>query len=215
MLLVLMFLGIYGNVRTITQHNLAGVAQVAFTLFGTVASAYLFNLIYNDELQAKTLSSVVGRGNGRATIVLVKLLLNIILTAVIFTIAVLAFMLLLSLFGFEFRAANIVVICKNAGFVALRGIAISTIASIVLYGLQKGGLALATFMLMTVGFFTQIILFALNKLKLMELSHYMLNPIVANLIDGVTIETLFAYVLYVLIFTGLAIVVFKQKDLDF
>jgi len=214
-LLLFMFLGLYSSARTITQQSLASVAQVSLMLFGTLASAYLFNMIYNDELQAKTVASVVGRGNGRATIVIVKLLLNMILSAIVFIITVCLFISVLFILGISLSPTSIIAICKNALFVALRGIAIGSIASIVIYGVHKGGLALGIFMLTTLGFFTQIVLFVLDKLKLTELSQYLLNPIVAELVDRLSLESGVAYVLYVALFTVLAIVVFKQKDLDF
>jgi len=207
--------GLYVGLGSISLATMPLVADMCFTLFGLLASAYLLNTVYNDDFSAKTVPSVVGVGNNRVMIVLAKLLVSIVLTLLVFAIAVVTFYLFLTFFGFQFDTPGINVIISMALGTALKGIAITCVVSILIYLLQKGTAAIVAFIMINVGFFTAILLLVLDKFKLDSLGKYRIDEIIVRLMKEATLETVLPYVIYVTAFTVLAIFVFKQRDLDF
>jgi len=214
-LIMLMLLGVYLGASNITLSGIKNVTIVSFTLFGTAASAYLLSVVYGDDFAAKTLANVVGFGVDRWVIVVTKFLLNVIMSMLSFFITASIFCLMLMLIGLQLDVERVKDIFGVVTIVVLRGIAISTIASVIAYAFQRGAIAIVVFIMISVGFFTQIIAFVLDKLNLSDLSKYSIDAILRQITTTINVETVLPYVVYVTVFTILAMIVFQQKDLDF
>jgi len=210
-----MLFGVYLASSNMSLQSIKPVAMVCFTLFGTAASAYLLSVVHGDDLRAKTLVSVIGFGNERAVIVGVKLFLLAILTILTYGAAMLGYVLLLFALGFQLTASIIMGVFEVVLITALKGIAVSSIASVIAYAFQRTSLAIVVFVLVDVGFFAQIIGYLLTRFKLEELSKYSINAILNELMKAVRVETVLPYIIYLSLFTLIAMFAFKQKDLDF
>jgi hypothetical protein len=213
--LALMLFGLYLSKDGLTRGTIDFVANASLTFFWFIGGTYLLSIVYCDDLKAKTLPSVVGYGNNRASVVMIKLMINVILTMSLLMLAVIAFYLMVTILGVRLDSSDIGAIAKVMMSVAFTGIGFSSVAIVVGYGLQQSTIAIVMFVLLNSNLFVLFIQFMLDRLNLTDLADYLLRPIVTNLLDNTHIVTILPYVAYVTVFTLLTVLIFNHRDLEF
>jgi len=214
-MLSFMLLGLYMGKDGLNAESLETATRAAFTFFWIIGGSYLLSTVYGDDLKSKTLPSIVGFGNSRAAVVIVKLLINVLLTSIILSIAALSLTLMVMFFGVSLDSTVISTILKTMMVSVLTGIGYSSVAMLVGYCLQQSTLAIVFFVLINSNLVMILMNYILEKLNLTDLMDYLLNPIVTKLLSDVSVWTILPYVVYVTVVTVLTVVIFKQRDLDF
>jgi len=176
----------------------------------------LFSTIYNDDLTAKTLPSLVGFGIKRSKIIISKMIISVIMSVLIFFAAFIVYYLIFTILGFNMDGNMRVGILNIAVVSLLKLLAYSTIASVVVYGIQKATFSIVAFILLVTGLISQILFLILTHIKdIIDLYQFTLIPIVGGFIQEATFLTLLPYIIYVAIFFALSIIAFHKKDLEF
>jgi len=176
----------------------------------------LFSAIYNDDLTAKTLPSLIGFGTKRTTIIIAKIIISIILSVTMFLSAFIVFYLMFTILGISIDENIRIELLRLLFMNLLKLLAFSTISSVVVYGTQKATFSIVTFILLITNFISQVLSLLLNQMKeIADLSKFTLLLIVSNLVAETTFLTVLQYLLYVMIFIALSVIAFRKKDLEF
>ena len=176
----------------------------------------MFSTIYNDDLTAKTLPSLIGFGTKRTTIIISKIIISIIMSVVMFLSAFIVFYLMFTILGISINENMSIGLLKILFMNLLKLLAFSTISSVVVYGTQKATFSIVTFILLITSFISQMLSLLLTQIKgIVDLSKFTLIPIVSNLMIETTFLTILPYLIYVMIFITLSVIAFRKKDLEF
>jgi len=197
--------------------NVAGQAQFVFQFVGLMGGGYLFSSLYNDDLHAKSLPQLIGFGKKRGQLVLCKLILNTVFSAVLFVIGGLLFQGTMAVLGIQADSESQAMVTRYALTYGFSLVAYSTVASVLVYGTQKATVSIVAFVLLASGFISQILFLVLNMLGDFgtSLFRFTLTPIVANLAGEFSFGNLLSYLLYIGIFGIIAVLAFSKKDLEF
>jgi len=213
---VLYCLLVFIQSSSLTAKSIIDQADYVFMFLAILGGGYLFATIYNEDLTAKSLPSIIGFGIKRTTIIISKIIVNIIMTAILFVLGYVALHLVFRALGFNIDGNSNIAVIKTAVSYLLRLWAYGTIASIVVYGTQKATMSIVAFVLLVTGFVGQILFLLLNQFKeMLDLTKFTIIPIVFNLIEKPIIVNMLAYLIYVIVFVVLSIIAFRSKDLEF
>ncbi|MDR1944819.1 MAG: hypothetical protein LBQ59_01700 [Candidatus Peribacteria bacterium] len=197
----------------ITSNRLLMETNPVFLLASLFGGGYLFVTIYNDDLNAKTLPTLIGFGMKKTTIILSKLIIYVTMTILIFLGTFILFYLTFIAFGFEITNDMLKQLTTVLFSNFFQLLAFSSIASIVVYGTQKASMSIVTFVLLVTTFVSSIIIMFLGQNNILK--DYMIMPLVSNMLTAPTITTITLYLIYMVIFTLLSIFAFHKKDLEF
>ena len=213
-------LGLYLLLAFITSGNIGGTAlesQVQnLSLFVTlIGGGYLFSVVYNDDLSAKSLPAVIGFGNNRSTVIIVKTLLAALLNLLMYGGFLLVIHLTFMVLGLSFGWAESFRVASLGAAAVLSLIGYNVLAGVVAYGTQKATLSIVAFVLLTTGVISSLINLGLGFLHLDALSSYMLGPLGTRLVFQPSVSALFSYLIYIGIFLLASLLAFSKKDLEF
>jgi hypothetical protein len=204
--------------------QLLGDAESFFTVLPAVVGGYFFAALYTDDLNAKNLGTLIGFGIGKAKIVLAKLILMALFSALI--------LLLLPLFMFaSYAVMGVVASTDILGSVyiwvlksLLQIVAFSSVAAIVVYGLQRATFGMVSYLLLALGIVSQL----LGMLLDWELISSLLPGLSSHLMAGISLRLVFGiltggpvllpvveFAIYTAIATALAVLAFHKKELEF
>jgi ABC-type transport system involved in multi-copper enzyme maturation permease subunit len=184
---------------------------------------FLFATIYNDDLSARSLSSVIGFGLRKSTIVLSKLIIMIALCAVAVPLTFVANYGLFAFFGVDVGGMlNLSAgIFMQAGLLA---VAYAAVASIVVFGIQKATLAITAYIFIAVGLARQLLGAVLGQEVVVntvgDLTQYLAHSITSGILTSVVtgpFDSLLVvqYVVYVAVAVVISVYVFRKKELEF
>jgi ABC-type transport system involved in multi-copper enzyme maturation permease subunit len=171
----------------------------------------IFSTIYNDDLNAKSLPTLIGFGMKRSVIIISKIIINVVITLLMFFAAFIVFYLIFYVIGLKIDN-NMTDVLNLAFDCLLRLFAYSSIATVVVYGTQKATMAMVTFVLLVTMFVDQILVTFLND-TLAEMFTVIL--IVGNLTSNLSVMVVIGYLVYVVVFVVLSILAFRKKELEF
>lgn len=186
---------------------------------------YVFSAVYTDDLRSKSLQTAIGFGKKRSEIILVKLI-DASLLMLVFTILIMAHVLIVPIvFGVTitdpFRQVLLVNVVgsfiKTIGFFAISSIAVfffqkSTPATTLFILLSTGTLHMMASMLLTQGFIVNTV-GNIQPYLFTEVT----NSIVGYILNGTgdLLSMVLVGFAYIVVSTGIAIVVFNNKELEF
>lgn len=216
--LLVLYLGLaFIQSSTLTLESVATQGEIVFTLLSLLGGGYLFSVLFNDDLQSKSLSQIIGFGKRRWQIVTVKYLLGAAGTALMFAMGSGLLWLIFNFLGYPFDTATWQVVRNLALMGGIKLFAFLVIASIVAYGTQKSTLSLVAFVLLASNFVTGILSLLLGMAgSLGELiSRFTISGILLDIIGGHTPLGSLKLLIYVTVFGILALLSFYKKDLEF
>jgi ABC-type transport system involved in multi-copper enzyme maturation permease subunit len=184
---------------------------------------FLFATIYNDDLGAKSLSSVIGFGLRKSTIIFSKLIIMIAMCAVITPLVFVACYGSFTLFGVDVSGQ----FTLSAGLFTQAGllaIAYATVASIVVFGAQKATLAITAYIFLAVGLARQLMGLVLGQEVVTnsvgDLTQYLSYSITSGILSNITSGQfdpwpVVQYIIYIAAFMTISIYIFRKKELEF
>jgi ABC-type transport system involved in multi-copper enzyme maturation permease subunit len=196
----------------LTEDSILGKANYVFLFLSLFGSGYLFATIYNDDLNAKSLPSFIGFGMKRSTIVISKIIINAIMTILMFAVAFVIFCLIFYIIGLKIDGDTLTSILNLIFGYLLKLFAYTSIASVIVYGTQKATMSMVTFILLITMFIDQMLIALLND-TLEKI--FTIALIVENLMFDASILLVLNYLIYVIVFITLSIFAFCKKDLEF
>jgi ABC-type transport system involved in multi-copper enzyme maturation permease subunit len=211
-LLILYILYIFIRSKVLTESSIFAEASQVFFFLSLFGGGYLFATIYNDDLNAKSLPTLIGFGMKRSVIIISKMTINVVMTLLMFFSACIAFYLIFYVIGLKMDNNMINDVLELMFSYLFRLFAYSSIASVVVYGTQKATMAMVTFILLVTMFVDQVLITFLND-ALGEI--FIVILIVGKLISNLSVVTVISYLVYVVVFIVLSILAFRKKELEF
>jgi ABC-type transport system involved in multi-copper enzyme maturation permease subunit len=187
---------------------------------------FLFAAIFTDELGAKSLTIMVGHGLGKGRLVLAKVLLMAITCAVLLALVPLFIAAVLAALGFAPGPGDIAAsyaLMLKAWMIA---VAYSALAAIVAYASQRVTFAIVAYLFLSVGIISGLVGAALDNATvtaiLPDASSHLLPYIGARMSAAVAAgqwaqaaQSGLEWLVYVVIATAVAAVVFKKREMEF
>lgn len=199
--------------------RIVAMSDFIFSLVALFGGCYMFNTIYNDDINAKTLPSLIGFGINRITIIISKFILTIVLNLLMFCLFSLVFIIVLIILNTTLSNELLTIIFETAINNYLLVIVYSTIASIFVYGFQKASVSLVIFILLLTSFFTTIFLLITNiqviKDIIGDVNNLFIDSLVPQIVQEKNITDIIIYIVYVLISIVISTIAFNKKDLEF
>lgn len=184
------------------------------------AGTFVFAAIYTDDLNARSLSQVIGFGRKKATIVLAKLILIIFFTALICLVSVLLTYLVYGvILGFQFSPEVFKEIIAIMSKMFMMIVGYGALSSVLVYGVQKAVLAVVAFGVLATSLISILLGnilglgFIVNAVG--DLFQYTLYPISDTFMNEMSLANFWPFAIYVTVFTVLAILAFRKKELEF
>ena len=202
------------------QGNLDGLTDTG----GLVIGIAVFLAVYADDFKSMTLISIIGRGNSRLKVIIVKFINSILITLILYALFTLQVMALTKAMGIQMPADERMVLCLGI----FRGIYITigyvTMAAIVIYA--TGNIAFSVFMVVMFYLIIPNVLplaSMLPVLKDIHLERYDYYGLCSNgltdIVLGMPATGVAILITAFLIYVGgsLAVIyaVFNKKELDF
>ena len=202
--------------NSLTEAGIISQANSIFTFLTLIGGGYLFATIYNDDLNAKSLPALIGFGKKRITIIISKLILTIIISSIVFLLGYVTLYLSFMALGLNIDQSTNIALIKIMFTNLLKLWAFCNIVSILVYGTQKATTSIVIFVLLAANIISQLLFVLFSQFKgTIDLTVYLISPIVNELVNNVSIQTITPYIIYNALFIALAYVMFRKKDLEF
>ena len=202
-----------------TSDSIVNDASNFFFYLPALAGGFLFSAIYTDDLNAKNLISLVGFGLGKAKIVLSKLILMTLFSAVVFGFVPLFHCAVFRVFGWTATASAWTMVYAISIQYLLMTIAFSVLSGIVVYGAQRATFAIVLYILLTFGIVGGLLATGLKTFA-PGLADYLMSNIsgrimIAIVSGGALTALVIEYIVYVAIAAALSSLVFYKKEMEF
>lgn len=201
-----------------TQDSIVSEADLIFTMLTIFGGTYIFSSVYNDDIHAKSMVSVLGAGMRKPGVAITKLILSILVNLLAFAMAFIVLCVIFSILGFPPTAGNLQQMLPIAGMNLLLVLGYSAIAGTVMYATRKTSISLAVFVLLASRFIAQIVSMLLGLDFIVsavgDLSGYLLTASAGIMTSNFTATALVTYLLYIAVFTALSLYAFHKKELD-
>ncbi|MCL1810105.1 MAG: hypothetical protein FWG42_10130 [Clostridiales bacterium] len=206
------------------EHSIASDAFNFFNFLPALAGGFLFAAIYADDLNAKTLTTLVGFGIGKAKIVLVKLILTAMFGAAAFALAPLLLYAAHAALGWPAAASTMTTVYAVSLKYLLITLGYSTLSGIAVYGLQHPTFAMVLFILLALNVISGLASVLLANLAGADLAHVftsrMLSGITDRILSGVIGDSqlflpITEYAAYLTISAAASIAAFERKEMEF
>jgi len=190
-----------------------------FILLPALAGGFLFAAIYTDDLNSKSIISLVGSGVNKAAIIAVKFTLTVLFGTVVFGFIPLFHISVYAALGQAADASMATMIFAVSLKHLLTVIAYSSLSGIVVYGLQRTTFAIVTYLLLAFGVVGSLISAALGIFAPNISGHLVsgiTDRILFGMMSGAPLSAALAeYVVYVLVAITFSIVAFLKKEMEF
>lgn len=217
----IVFITSHGQFDAIAYVN---VISLVVAMMPIIIGIYIFSVVYMDDLRSKSIQSAIGFGFKRSEIILVKFINNIILTLI--TLVLMYAVIVLTGFGYklDLNAKMLMMMFKMLLSGGLNILLYSSIASLVVYGLQKTAMSMTVFILLITNTVYLILSLILehdtvvnligNQTKFLPsmLLTSFSNGIISNHIESYVIIAIVFYLVFSFIFATL---LFRHKELEF
>ena len=189
-----------------------------------LVGGFLFAAIYTDDLISGSLTTLVGFGTRKATIVGAKALVMTGFSAIVFALVPVAFYAAHAVAGWPASASTMATLYAIATKYLLATIAYAVLTGIAVYGLQRATFAMVTFILLAFNMVGGLVTVFLANILGAELA----TPITDRLISGLTdriflglvgsgslAAPIIEYLAYLTIAAALSVIVFRKKEMEF
>jgi len=206
------------------EQSVLGDAANLFTFLPALAGGFLFAAVYTDDLNAKSLATLVGFGMGKTKIVLAKLCLMTLLSAAAFGLVPLFHCGVYSMLGCAPGAGDWAMLYALALKFLLSTLAFAVLSGVMVYGTQRVTFAVVLYILLAFNVVSGLAAAVLNLDFVTSfapnLSSHLMSGISDRIFIALTggssmIRPAVEYVIYVVIAAALSIVVFHKKEMEF
>ncbi|MDR2524288.1 MAG: hypothetical protein LBC95_01960 [Candidatus Nomurabacteria bacterium] len=128
-----------------------------FILLPPVVGGVLFAAIYTDDLGSKNLSTLVGFGLSKVKIVIAKLVLALLLTALIFGLVPLLSYVFYAVLGFPASGETLGAIYLSLLKYYLLSVVFMALGAVVVYGIQRSAASIVTYVVLAFGVVGQLL----------------------------------------------------------
>lgn len=209
----------FSRMSYLTSADALSEGSILMELLVFGGSSFIFSIVYNDDLSARSLASVIGYGQKKGMIILSKLLLAVIMNTFMYLAALLCFSGILFFIGAPVPASAVPELLLYMLQKLSITIAYQIIASIMVYGIQKPSFSIGFYLLLSTGFIGQLLSMLLQSGFITQifgnLTGFMLSPIIRTMFDNVSPATVLPYLAYLIIAAVLSVGVFYKKELEF
>jgi len=195
-------------------------AATMFQFMPAILGGYFFTSVFTDDLNAKNLITLVGYGMSRTRIVLTKLLLMLLFTVLSFALLVVLHLVAHAVFGFAASGGQLRMILAIAAQFVLMTMGFAAVAAVVVYGTQKPTFAVVTYFMLAFNVVTMLLNAVANLLGF-SLSNRLISGTTVQMMLGLATpgNALLApgleYLAYLAIAIAAAIVIFKNREMEF
>jgi len=195
-------------------------AATMLQLMPAVLGGYFFTAVFTDDLSAKNLITLVGYGTSRTKIVLTKLALMALFTVICFVLIALLHLGAYAVFGFAATASQIRLVGAVIVQFILMTLGFAAVAAIVVYGTQKPTFAVVTYFMLAFNVVTMLINAASSLLNV-NLSAHLISGTTSQMMMGFAapggnvLAPLLEYLGYVVLAVVAAIILFKNREMEF
>lgn len=194
----------------------------AMTFFGWLpafAGGLIFASVFTDDLDSKSLTTLVGSGLGKARIVVARLILTAGASAVVLAIAPVFHCAIYAALGWPPTAATWALVYAAALKAWLMTIGFAALSAIVVYGAQRTTLAVMTYVLLAFGVVSGLMTMALNSFGPNLIPH-LLSSVTGRVQAALTsggspVWPLIEFLIYVVAAVAAAVLVFRKKEMEF
>jgi len=202
-----------------TAESIVDEAISLFNFLPVLAGGFLFAAIYTDDLNSKNLISLVGFGLSKTKIVIAKLILIALFSAVVFGFIPVFHCAVFRLLGWTATAGIWTTVYAVSLKFFLMTVAFSVLSGIVVYGLQRTTFAIVTYILLAFNIVSGLIATGLRTFAPSLTEHLMSgisDRIMAGVVGGgpLTLPVI-EYVVYVVIAAAISVAVFYKKEMEF
>ena len=202
-----------------TDKSVIADAANFFFYLPILAGGFLFAAIYTDDLNSKNLISLVGFGLSKAKIVISKLILTSVFSAVIFALAPVLHIGVYSLLGSSAELSPWLTIYALSIKFWLTTIAFSALCGVVVYGMQRSTFAFVSYILLAFGIVGGLISSALSSFA-PGITRFLMSgitdEIMAGIINGSSlVMPIAAYIIYIAASILLSALAFTKKEMEF
>ena len=198
------------------------VVDEAINLFNylpVLAGGFLFFAIYTDDLSSKNLISLVGFGFSKVKIVISKFILMSLFSVIVYGLVPLFHIAVFRMFGCVATADAWMMVYAISVKYLLMTVAFSTLAGIVVYGLQRTTFAIVTYVVLAFGIVSGLLSAAFSAFA-PGLKNYLMSgisdKIMAGMIGGTPLTVpIIEFFVYVIIMASISAFAFHKKEMEF
>ncbi len=213
------------NTHNFTSSRYLTIIAMSLEFMPLVIGIFIFSIVYLDDLHSKSIQTAIGFGFKRSQVIIVKSL-NIIIISTLISVLIFGAMILTGyIYRLNLTAQHLMTIFKMLSFANLKIFLFSSLASLVVYGVQKISSSITVFILLvtqTLYLFSSMLLnqnFIIDTLG--NISKYLPSELLSSLnqsvLTGIKLQT---YVIpgillyFALSFIG-STLLFRHKELEF
>jgi ABC-type transport system involved in multi-copper enzyme maturation permease subunit len=206
--------------------TLASDAGSLITWLPLLLGGFLFATVCTDELGCKALTAMVGYGLGKARIVVAKVLLMALASAVLLALVPLFMTGVLTAFGAAPAAGSLGGVYAYALKAWMLTVAYSAVAAIVAYASQRSTFAVVAYLFLAVGVVSAIVGLALGSDAVAAVLPGASDLMAASISDHArdallvgdyasTAVALAQWAVYTVVASAIAAIVFKRREMEF
>jgi len=202
-----------------TEESIVDEAINTLNFLPVLAGGFLFSAVYTDDLNSKNLISLVGFGLSKVKIVISKLILMTLFSAVVFGLMPLFHCTVFHMLGWTATASVWTMVYAVSLKFLLMTIAFATLSGIVVYGIQRTTFAIVTYILLAFGIVGGLLASGLKSFA-PGLADYLMSGItdrvMASVVSGGSlIMPGIEYIAYIAIAAALSLLTFNKKEMEF
>ena len=190
-----------------------------FSFLPVLAGGFLFSSVYTDDLSSKNLITLVGFGLSKAKIVISKLILIALFSAIVYGLAPFIHCSVYSILGWQATADIWTMVYAASAKFFLLTVAFSVLSSIAVYGMQRTTFAIVTYILLAFNIVSGLIMAGLKTFA-PGMTKYLMSAlsdkVMLNIIGGTSLTIpLIECAVYIVIAALLASLAFCKKEMEF
>jgi len=195
-----------------------------FEYMPVLAGGFLFAAVYTDDLNSKTLISLVGFGTGKTKIVVVKFILMAVFCIAAFGLAPLFLFGIHAALGWPAPADVLLQVYMISFKQFLVSVGFAALSGIVVYGLQRTTFAIVAYVLLAFGIISGLASWILNSDFVSALFPGLSSHLMAGISGRIYmaaakgepfIMPLIEYAIYVAVAIALSSLAFRKKEMEF
>lgn len=208
-----------------TSEKYLTIIAMVLDLMPLIIGIYIFSIVYLDDLHSKSIQTAIGFGFKRSEVILVKFINTILISSIISILMFGAIIITGLLYNLQMSSASYINISKILTMGILQILLYSSLASLVVYGVQKASTSITAFILFVTHTFFLLGSMVLNQSFIIDLvgdvTKYLPSALLSSLnlsfLSGQRPET---YLVLMILFYFIAsfigsTLLFKHKELEF
>lgn len=154
-----------------------------------IIGIFIFSIVYLDDLHSKSIQTAIGFGFKRSQVIIVKFINTILISTLISTIMFGAIMITGYVYKLNLTSQQLLTVLKMLSFGTLKILLFSSLASLVVYGIQKASSSITIFILLVTQTLYLVLSMLLNQNFILDtlgnISKYLPSELLSSLNQSV------------------------------